>query len=180
MSSFIVIIIFTLMSVAVGALLGYASEKLAVKENPVVEKINEALPQIQCGQCGYVGCSQYAEAVAKGEAPINLCIPGGQSVINDIAAVLGVEPVAAAAEKIEVVASINEDSCIGCGKCAKTCPVGAIAGGARMKHAVITQKCTGCKLCRDACPTDCILLQPKPVTTADWNYKLSDSGWEEQ
>ena len=132
------------MSVAVGALLGYASEKLAVKENPVVEKINEALPQIQCGQCGYVGCSQYAEAVAKGEAPINLCIPGGQSVINDIAAVLGVEPVAAAAEEI-----------------------------------VITQKCTGCKLCRDACPTDCILLQPKPVTTADWNYKLSDSGWEE-
>ena len=144
-----------------------------------MEKINEALPQIQCGQCGYVGCSQYAEAVAKGEAPINLCIPGGQSVINDIAAVLGVEPVAAAAEEIEVVASINEDSCIGCGKCAKTCPVGAIAGGARMKHAVITQKCTGCKLCRDACPTDCILLQPKPVTTADWNYKLSDSGWEE-
>jgi electron transport complex protein RnfB len=46
-----------------GLILGYASRRFAVEDDPVVEKIDELLPQSQCGQCGYPGCRPYAEAV---------------------------------------------------------------------------------------------------------------------
>jgi electron transport complex protein RnfB len=49
--------------VVFGLILGYASRRFAVEDDPVVEKIDELLPQSQCGQCGYPGCRPYAEAV---------------------------------------------------------------------------------------------------------------------
>ena len=39
-----------------GVVLGYASRRFAVEDDPVVEKIDDLLPQSQCGQCGYPGC----------------------------------------------------------------------------------------------------------------------------
>jgi electron transport complex protein RnfB len=38
-----------------GVVLGYASRRFAVEDDPVVEKIDDLLPQSQCGQCGYPG-----------------------------------------------------------------------------------------------------------------------------
>ena len=64
-----------------GALLGYAAIHFKVEGNPLAEKADAILPQSQCGQCGYPGCRPYAEALAKGEAPVNLCIPGGEPVV---------------------------------------------------------------------------------------------------
>ena len=43
----------SLLALAFGAILGYASRRFAVEDDPVVEKIDEILPQSQCGQCGY-------------------------------------------------------------------------------------------------------------------------------
>lgn len=43
----------SLLGTAFGAILGYASRRFAVEDDPVVEKIDEILPQSQCGQCGY-------------------------------------------------------------------------------------------------------------------------------
>ena len=43
----------SLLGLAFGAILGYASRRFAVEDDPVVEKIDEILPQSQCGQCGY-------------------------------------------------------------------------------------------------------------------------------
>ena len=42
-----------------------ASEKLKVEVDPKVEQIHEALPNIDCGACGFAGCSSYAKAVLK-------------------------------------------------------------------------------------------------------------------
>lgn len=53
-------------------------------------------------------------------------------------------------------ALIDEDRCIGCAKCSRTCPTDAIVGAKRMLHTVITQYCTACGRCIDACPTNCI------------------------
>lgn len=54
----------SLLALAFGAILGYASRRFAVEDDPVVEKIDEILPQSQCGQCGYPGCRPYAEAIS--------------------------------------------------------------------------------------------------------------------
>ncbi len=57
-----------------------------------------------------------------------------------------------------VLASIDEDVCIGCTKCIQACPVDAIVGAAKRMHAVIAAECTGCGLCLPPCPVDCIAL----------------------
>ena len=49
------------------------------------------LPGNNCGGCGYPGCSGLAAAIAKGEAPVNACPVGGESVGKKVAAIMGVE-----------------------------------------------------------------------------------------
>ena len=44
-----------------GAILGYAAVRFKTEGNPIVDQINDILPQTQCGQCSYPGCRPYAE-----------------------------------------------------------------------------------------------------------------------
>ena len=74
----------SLLGLAFGAILGYASRRFAVEDDPVVEKIDEILPQSQCGQCGYPGCRPYAEAISCNGEKINRCAPGGEAVMLKI------------------------------------------------------------------------------------------------
>ena len=55
-----------ILSLIFGAILGFASIRFKVEGNPLVEQIDALLPQTQCGQCSYPGCSPYAEAIASG------------------------------------------------------------------------------------------------------------------
>ena len=59
-----ILISVTVLALIFGAILGFASIKLKVEADPIVEKIDAILPQSQCGQCGYPGCKPYAEAIA--------------------------------------------------------------------------------------------------------------------
>lgn len=77
--------------IVLGALLGYASTRFKVEGDPLVDKIDSILPQTQCGQCGFPGCRPYAEAIAKDEADINQCPPGGDENIHKLAELLGKE-----------------------------------------------------------------------------------------
>jgi electron transport complex protein RnfB len=157
-----------------GAALGYAAIRFKVEGDPLSEQVNAFLPQTQCGQCGYAGCKPYAEAIARGEAEINLCPPGGDDGARKIADFLGKEfkPVNAGQEgpKPKAVVWIREDSCIGCTLCIQACPVDAIVGAARQMHTVVASLCTGCELCIKPCPVDCIELKPLPETLADWKW----------
>ena len=60
---------------AIGAFFGIslyiASKKLAVEKDPRLEKIEEALPQANCGACGFAGCGAYAKAVLAGDTELN-------------------------------------------------------------------------------------------------------------
>ena len=154
-----------------GALLGFASVKFRVEGNPIVDQINQILPQTQCGQCGYPGCKPYAEAIVDGEN-INRCPPGGEAGIKALASLLEVEVIpldeSCGEEALPQVAVIREDECIGCTKCIQACPVDAIVGAAKLMHTVIASECTGCDLCVPPCPVDCIDMPFIKLTTEEW------------
>ena len=100
-----------------------------------LQAINRLLPQTQCRECGYQGCLPYAQALLHEDAPVNLCAPGGEAVMVDIAALLGKPRVAPVKTQPKAVALIDEAACIG-------------------------DECTGCGLCLPPCPVDCIDMIP--------------------
>lgn len=158
-----------------GVILGFAAVKFKVESDPIVEQIDEVLPQTQCGQCGYPGCRPYAEAIANGD-DINKCPPGGEATIKQLADLMGVEakPLDAAhgEEDVKKVAVIREDECIGCTKCIQACPVDAILGAAKQMHTVIEHECTGCDLCVEPCPVDCIDMVAVKARPETWQWDL--------
>ena len=172
------ILVMAVGAVLLGAALGFAAIKFKVEGDPLVEKIDAILPQTQCGQCGYPGCKPYAEAIAKGDAEINCCPPGGEEGIRKLADLLGREFKELSGEhgieKPKSVAFIDEQTCIGCTLCIQACPVDAIVGAAKQMHTVIARQCTGCELCLPPCPVNCIYLHPieEDVETWKWKYPV--------
>ncbi len=166
------LIAFVLLALALGGLLGWAARRFRVDADPVVERINALLPQTQCGQCHYPGCRPYAEAIARGEADINQCPPGGEAGVRALADLLGREPKPLSAEhgaeQPPRVAFILEELCIGCVKCIQACPVDAIVGAPKRMHTVIAELCTGCDLCLPPCPVDCIEMRPVEPPKPEW------------
>jgi electron transport complex protein RnfB len=128
----------------------------------LADRIDAILPQTQCEQCGYHGCRPYAEAIARGDAQINQCPPGGAAGIARLAALLDRPPLplnpANGVEKPRMLARVIEADCIGCTKCIQACPVDAIVGASRLMHTVLIDRCTGCELCLPPCPVDCIVM----------------------
>ena len=167
------------LAIAFGAILGFASIKFKVQSDPLVDQIDNLLPQTQCGQCGYPGCRPYAQAIADGDE-INKCPPGGEATIKELADLMGVDakPLneAHGVEDVKKVAYIREDECIGCTKCIQACPVDAILGAAKQMHTVIIGECTGCDLCVDPCPVDCIDMVPLAQSKASWKWQFEQSG----
>jgi formate hydrogenlyase subunit 6/NADH:ubiquinone oxidoreductase subunit I len=47
---------------------------------------------------------------------------------------------------------IDEGTCIGCTKCARSCPVKAITGELKKVHVIDPETCLGCGQCAEACP----------------------------
>ncbi|MBD3421569.1 MAG: RnfABCDGE type electron transport complex subunit B [Chitinivibrionales bacterium] len=170
--------------------LGIASKKLYVHVDPRINQINEALPQANCGACGYPGCSGFAKAVAEGKADPSGCIPGGAKVANQVAEIVG----ATAADSQPMVAVVHckggakeageraayqgikdcraavlsgngskvcQDGCLGLGSCEAVCPFDAIKVNDNNVAVVDPGKCTGCGKCIEACPRNIIELAPK-------------------
>jgi len=161
-------------------ILAVADKKLAVKEDPRVEKILEALPGANCGACGYAGCAAYAAAIVNDNAAIDLCKPGGNNVLEKISEIMGVEAESvepkvarvfcsggdkeAVKDKIysgvKTCASANmvggekacSYSCLGYGDCVEACPFDAMYMGNNGLPVVVLEKCTGCGECVKACP----------------------------
>lgn len=173
-----------------GLLLGIASKIFYVEIDERVEKINEALPAANCGACGYAGCMGLAEAIVKGEAPPDACIPGGASTTKKICEIMGStatnsKPKVAFLKckgtkldtknkfdyygvkdcKAAVLMSNGfkscEYGCLGLGTCVKVCPFDAIFINEETGLAeVIVDKCTGCGKCVKECPKNVLELIP--------------------
>ncbi len=153
------ILIIAGIALVAGLLLAYASRQMPGDPEEIVAKVDALLPQTQCAQCGFPGCRPYASAIVAGEAPVNLCPPGGEETMLRIADLLGIEADPLQEAKAEAgVAKIAEAECIGCTHCKDACPVDAIIGAHQFMHTVIASECTGCELCVAPCPVDCISM----------------------
>lgn len=167
----------------------YAHQKLSLPVDEAVKKIEDVLPGMNCGACAYAGCALYAQAIVHKNAPISLCIPGGQNTTEAIANIMG-SLASFTKPKVAFVrcqgntqkATINyeyhgilecaqaipyfqgakhcEHSCLGLGTCFRACPFGAIQMCSDMLVKILPEKCTGCGLCVKACPRDVIQLVP--------------------
>ncbi len=182
-----------LIGAVLGAVLAYASKVFHVAVDPKVEKIGEILPQANCGACGYPGCSGYADAVVSKGAAINLCSPGGQGVVDQIAEIMGVtaaasEPMVAycacsgskanAKDRFEYYGPKScasavfvsgghkacDYGCLGFADCVEACPFDAMGMGDDGLPYVIDDKCVGCGACVRACPKGIMKMMPKGAT----------------
>jgi len=165
-----------------------ASEKLKVEVDPKVEQIHEALPKLDCGACGFAGCSQYAKAVLENPELIGLCAPGAKETADKIATVLSLQISDSGAPKRPIVhcrartadktcyakysglpscisanALPNVQACkFGClefGDCVNACKFDAL----HIIDGLATidyEKCTGCGACSSTCPRNLIEMVP--------------------
>lgn len=161
----------TALGLFLGIILGIAARYLKVESNPLVEEIEQMMPGTQCGQCGYPGCAPAAEALAKGEAEVTLCPPGGKSLAAALAEKLNVEIDLAQMEiKEKTLAFVNEDLCIGCTRCFQVCPTDSLIGAPQQLHTVIPNICTSCEDCIDMCPTGALTMEPIEKTMQTWHW----------
>ena len=164
------ILVLTSMGMILGAALGLAARVFRVESDPLVEEITQLMPGTHCGQCGFAGCGPAAEAIAKGDAEVTCCPPGGKALALTLADRLGVSVDLDDMDDTPRFAHIRSDVCTGCTRCYKACPTDAIVGANKQIHAVILKACTGCKACVKACPEDCIDMRPEPATLDTWQW----------
>ena len=179
---------FALLGLVFGLLLAIAARVFAVRTDPRVPAVRDALPGANCGGCGYSGCDAYAEAVVRGEAAPNCCTAGGPETAAAVAAVMGVDAGQAIRMRAVVLCSgsgtravrkyryegaqdclsasrlsggdkLCPNGCVGLGTCVAACRFGAITVRDGVAE-VDPSRCTGCGACAAACPKHIIRILP--------------------
>ena len=168
------VVIMACIGIVFGFILASADKKFAMEENPLIGEVKEALPQGQCGACGFAGCAKYAEAVVLDpNVPPNLCVPGKAEVAAVVAKLTGkvaeaTEPKyahikcrggngiaklayeykgihdCAAAKIVQQGPKFCKFGCLGFGNCTRACPFGAMSMGENGLPVVNKTLCTGC------------------------------------
>lgn len=146
---------------AIGAVILYfVAQKFYVYEDPRVGEVEAALPQANCGGCGFPGCKGFADACVKADTLEGLnCPVGGAPVMGKVASILGRE-VVSAEPKVAVV------------RCFGTCearprtsiydgaPSCAVAANTSAGNTGCSFGCLGIGDCEVACDFDAIHINP--------------------
>ncbi len=170
--------------------LAFADKKLRVEENPLIAKVNDALPGANCGACGKAGCYDFATNLVEGKAEVNGCPVGGNETARLLAEIMGVEAndtikyyprilckggISEAATKMtgyygplsctsmDMVSGGDKlcfYGCLGGGDCVEACPFDALFMNDDGIPELIEANCTGCTMCVQACPRDIIEMHP--------------------
>jgi electron transport complex protein RnfB len=157
-----------------------ASIKLKVIIDPKIEQVHEALPNIDCGACGFAGCGAYAKAVSAAPELLGKCAPGGAETAEKIAEILNLQ-ISGAGEPVRPIVhcrSHTDDKefyakydgimtctaanaqanvqackfgCLGYGDCTRACKFDALHVIDGLST-VDYEKCTGCGACARTCP----------------------------
>ncbi len=170
--------------------LAFADKKLRVEENPLINTVNELLPNANCGACGFAGCYDFAVKVVEGKAVPSGCPVSGNETSIHISDALGIEagnsvkmiPVilcrGGSSEAVNKIAEYNGPlsckamaivsggdklcyyGCSGGGDCSSVCPFGAMLMNGNGLPEVMEKLCTGCGICVKACPRNIIEMHP--------------------
>jgi Na+-translocating ferredoxin:NAD+ oxidoreductase RNF subunit RnfB len=170
--------------------LAFADKKLRVEENPLIAKVNELLPNANCGACGNAGCYDFAVKVVEGKLAPTSCPVCDEEAAAEIAKLTGGDGVNAikllprilcgggdgkAKNKdvhykgpskcalTDIVAGGDKKcsyGCLGGGDCVEACKFNAIYIGNDKLPVVIEELCKGCGLCAQACPRGIIEMHP--------------------
>ncbi len=191
------VLIYAIIAISsIGALsaliLFFVAQKFKVIEDPKIDEVADILPGANCGGCGYAGCRNFAEAIVKAGNLDNLnCPVGGNTVLKDIAPVLGIiaterSPQIAvvrcsgsytnAPKKVEYDGASTctfannlfagesgcPFGCLGLGDCVFSCKFDAIyIDEATGLPVVSNEKCVACGACVKACPRKIIEIRNK-------------------
>ena len=68
-----------------------ANRWFAVDIDPTIDELENVLPGINCGGCGYPSCALYAEAISQANATLDLCVVGGEETTRAVAEVMGAQ-----------------------------------------------------------------------------------------
>lgn len=173
------------MGMILSYVLGWANKKFKVEVDPKIEEVLAVLPAVNCGGCGYLGCSDYAVAIVTDNDPVNKCTVGGEDCANKLAGIMGVE----VGEMVKMFAVVHcgaETSdrlqstlyrgekrctsahlvagvqgctygCLGFGDCVRACHYDAIHIENGLAKVDYTH-CIGCGACAKVCPRNIITI----------------------
>jgi Na+-translocating ferredoxin:NAD+ oxidoreductase RNF subunit RnfB len=178
------------LTITLSSILGLASRRLHVEEDPRVDEVEALLPSTNCGACGFPGCRAFATALVAGDALPASCTVSSAEGRTAIASYLGVE-VGSALRRIARLACAGGTNvarnrahyeglsscaaadrvggggkgcswgCLGFGDCAVVCTFDAITMGLHSLPVVAPDRCTACGDCVVACPKSLFSLEPE-------------------
>ncbi len=183
-----VIGIVAVISIVFAILIVTVSKLCFVKEDERVKSVSEQLAGANCGGCGYAGCSDFAKALAEGNANINDCGATPSENKEIIANILSI-PYTASVQTMAVVKCAGgnkckdkfdyvglkdctallqimggkkscQTACLGEGSCALVCSNNGISIVEQVAL-VDSSSCTSCGACVKKCPRQLIELIPK-------------------
>jgi len=183
------IICLGLIGLASAITLGFAARRFAVEVDPREQAILDVLPGVNCGACGFAGCSGFAREIAESSDITTSCPPGGATVMEKVANIMGLAPIVSdpqvavvlcqgdndhakakyrylgindcrAAQKLADGPKLCPGGCIGLGTCARICPFNAIEMTPAGLAVINRARCTGCGKCVASCPRRTIRLTP--------------------
>ncbi len=167
-------------------ILAVASKILHVKEDPRIAQVENVLPGVNCGGCGYAGCAGAANAVVEGKSGANVCVIGGIETAKAVGGVMGLEVLdmepelafrdCTGGERAEELFNYEgagdcraqallydgnktcPEGCLGFGTCVDVCPFDAIDMGPEGLPIVDPLACRACRKCVEACPRDVLSI----------------------
>ncbi len=194
MTGFVIgsLIVLGALALGLGIVLAVASKVFHVDIDHRIEETEDLLPGVNCGACGYAGCSAMAEAIVSGEASVAKCpvcsgeeraaifsylgldhedaepgmarmLCGGGTGCKDKEAYHGVSDCRAAL-LIHGGRKACDYACVALGSCVDACPFEAIFIGDDDLPHVIEERCTACGACERICPRSVIAVMPAKQT----------------
>ncbi|MEG0729852.1 MAG: RnfABCDGE type electron transport complex subunit B [Cetobacterium sp.] len=157
-----------------GLFLAYASKKFEVEVDPKVEAVVGVLPGINCGACGYPGCSGYAEAIALNGAEITSCSPGGAAVASQRSEIMGMTVDLSGPKMVAKILCQGDNT-----RTSKTYEFeGELKTCAALMNYAGGDKsckygCLGYGDCVKVCPADAIVINDKGIASIDENKCIS-------